>query len=259
MNSTLWTPGPGLGRRRGAARPARPRHPGLRARRRPAPCPPGVVGELYVGGDGLARGYLGRPDLTAERFVADPFTPEPGARMYRTGDLVGLAARRRPRLPRPRRRAGQGAGLPDRARPRSRRCSASHPGVARAAVVLREDRPGVKQLVGYVVPRSGGRGGRRPLDPTDVRAHAELRAARPHGPGRRGRRRRPAPQPRGKLDRAALPAPDLTALSTGVAPRTGREAPLAAPDGRRARACPRWVSRTTSSSSAATASRPSSS
>ena len=79
------------------------------------PVPVGVPGELYVGGDGVAHGYLHNPELTAEKFIPDPNASTPGARLYRTGDLA-RPRRRQPRLSRPCRQPGEDPRLPHRAK-----------------------------------------------------------------------------------------------------------------------------------------------
>ncbi|WP_327352521.1 non-ribosomal peptide synthetase [Streptomyces sp. NBC_01304] len=196
------------------------------------PVPPGVTGEMYVAGEGLARGYLGRHALTAERFVADPYGP-PGTRMYRSGDL----ARRRT------------DGMLDyfgradhQVKIRGFRIElgeieavlAGHPDVADAAVVVREDTPGDKRLVGYVVaggetPGADIREGAGIREGADIREYAAGELPVHMVPSAVVLLDRLPLTANGKLDRAALPAPDLAAAVTeGRAPRGPREEQLCA-------------------------------
>jgi acyl carrier protein len=177
--------------------------------------PLGVAGDLCIGGDGLAWGYAGRPELTAEKFVPDPLSGEPGARLYRTGDLgrwraegsIEFLGRRDNQI----KLRGFRIELEE-----IESALVQLPSVAHAVVMVREDQPGERRLVAYVVPAAGG---------TSV---AELRAAMQENlpdymvPASFVYLERLPLTPNGKVDRRALPPPasEEAADEAGDAPRT---------------------------------------
>jgi acyl-CoA synthetase (AMP-forming)/AMP-acid ligase II/acyl carrier protein len=182
--------------------------------------PIGVAGELYLGGDGLARGYLHRPDLTSEKFIPNPFSEDPAARLYMTGDLARYF---------PDGTIEYLGRIDHQVKIRGFRIELEeiesvlnqHPAVQETVAVVREDRPGDKRLAAYVVP-----------NPEQAAVHSELRRflkaklpdymvpsafveleAMPLTPNR-------------KVDRRALPAPDVVRpdlQEAFVAPRSQSE------------------------------------
>ena len=185
--------------------------------------PTGVWGELYVGGVGLARGYLGRPDLTAERFVPDPYGE--GGRLYRTGDLVRLLEDGR--FEYLRRADAQVKVRGVRVEPAEASAAlAAHPEVRSAVVMGREDTPGDTRLVAYVVPTEEA----APLTADVLRAWLKRSLPEPWVPSVFVMLRELPLTPNGKVDWKALPVPEAhrPELSGGyVAPREGLEQVLA--------------------------------
>ncbi len=180
------------------------------------PVPLGVPGELLIGGTGLARGYRGRPDLAAERFIPSPFAElrgEPGARLYRTGDL----ARRLPdgrveflgRIDHQVKVRGFRIELGD-----IEAALVGHPQIAQTVVVAREDTPGSKRLAAYVVAAPGAP---KPAV-TDLRAYLKEKLPEYMIPALFTFLDALPLTPNGKVDRRALPAPDKSAAAREYVP-----------------------------------------
>ncbi|HEX7505320.1 MAG TPA: amino acid adenylation domain-containing protein [Polyangia bacterium] len=185
------------------------------------PVPIGVVGELYIAGDGLARGYHARPELTAEKFLRDPFNPQPGARMYRTGDLARYLADSNIEC----------LGRTDhQVKIRGYRIElgeiecvlAKHPTIEQAVMVAWEAQPGVVRLVAYVKPSGDS------ISESELRAHLRQSVPDYMVPQHFVMVEAFPTTPNGKIDRKALPTPQtddsgVFVAETYVEPRSELE------------------------------------
>jgi amino acid adenylation domain-containing protein/thioester reductase-like protein len=187
------------------------------------PVPVGVAGELYIAGVGLARGYLRRPNLTAEKFIPNPFSQEPGARMYKSGDLARYLSDGNIEY------LGR---LDQQVKIRGFRVELGEieaaiqalPGVREAVVLVREDNPDDKRLVAYVVAKSGT----EPMDTGALRSRLAQTLPAYMVPTAIVLLDQFPLTPNGKLDRKALPVPKSTrGTERHVSPRTPTEASLA--------------------------------
>jgi amino acid adenylation domain-containing protein len=177
------------------------------------PVPVGVPGELHIGGSGLARGYCNRPDLTQQRFIANPFSSDPQARLYKTGDLVRFLPDGNLEL------LGR---IDNQVKLRGFRIElgeieavlSQYPTVAQTAAIVREDVPGDRRLVAYLV------GAESEASVNDLRQFLKDRLPEYMVPAAFVFLDALPLTPNGKVDRRALPAPDLNSLSgdTNFAP-----------------------------------------
>ena len=168
------------------------------------PCPTGVAGEIYIGGDGVAKGYLGRPELTAERFLSNPFSSKSNARFYRTGDMGRFL---------PDGRIEFHARLDEQVKLRGYRIELGEieaalngqAGVRESVVVAREDVPGDKRLVAYVVPE-----GEEGIEAEALRKALKGRLPEYMVPSAFVVLEKLPLTPNGKVDRKTLPAPEYS-------------------------------------------------